>query len=230
VLKLKNHRVIVYGSASLELLPENYKAFLDIRPPVKRGDLQTVLEQDENPKTILILDGLYGGNLAVTPTECRRLLFGGWTLIGASSMGALRASDLWSVGMIGIGEVYNMFRLGYLRSDADVAVTYSAVDYTECTASIVHVRAILSAMEKQQLISATVSRKMLLQSRKIYWLERYWDILSEQWLNYGISKEIITQFGKFSLDKRNHPKARDGLQAIEMILAKRWPNTTTFNY
>jgi hypothetical protein len=43
-------------------------------------------------------------------------------IVGASSMGALRAAELDSMGMVGIGTVYQYYRDGIIESDDDVAI------------------------------------------------------------------------------------------------------------
>ena len=44
--------------------------------------------------------------------------------MGASSMGALRAAELSQFGMVGIGEVYQAFKLGRLEDDDEVAIVH----------------------------------------------------------------------------------------------------------
>src|SRR3979490_2921209 len=75
-------------------------------PPIKRGDLAAVDDYD----VIVILDGEFGQNMSVSPKEILSLLERGKTVIGASSMGALRASELDRSGMIGVGGVSDSFR------------------------------------------------------------------------------------------------------------------------
>ena len=66
-------------------------------PPVKRGDLTAVDEYE----VIVILDGEFGQHDSVSPKEILAVLEKGKTVIGAASMGALRASELDRCGMIG---------------------------------------------------------------------------------------------------------------------------------
>lgn len=223
MFNLKIHKPIIYGEASLKILSPNLRHRFDIRPPIRRGDIERLLASSHSKRTVIIIDGLYGSHLAVTPTECRWLLEAGWILIGTASMGALRASDLWSVGMIGIGEVYTLFRLGYLRSDADVAVAYSETSYEEYTASIVHIRSIIAELEKNNHINSVTARKLLLKSRQIHWQERYWEILLDLWRDGGISDNIIAEAMNLIRNPKYHPKIRDAMTTVEFLLTKRWP-------
>ena len=140
-------RPIVFAGPSLARLPAPLRERIDLRPPVRRDDLTALLKLP--PGRAVIIDGLFGQSLAVTPTECRELLLAGWTLWGASSMGALRASELWSLGMMGVGDIYLMMRSGVVTADDEVAVGYHPDTHEELTASLVHVRAVLSRLERK---------------------------------------------------------------------------------
>ena len=73
----------------------------EYRPPVKRGDLEDLAGFD----TVVIIDGQFGQSLSVTPKEILALIDSGVSVVGASSMGALRAAELDSFGMKGVGWV-----------------------------------------------------------------------------------------------------------------------------
>ena len=102
-------------------------------PPIKRGDLAAAGDHD----VFVILDGEFGQNMSVTPKEILAVLERGKTVIGASSMGALRASELDRSGMIGVGWVYDYFRRCAVRRDADVALVYSPFDFKPMTVPMV---------------------------------------------------------------------------------------------
>src|SRR3979411_644431 len=112
-------------------------------PPIKRGDLAAVEDYD----VFVILDGEFGQNMSVSPKEIVSLRERGKTVIGASSMGALRASELDRSGMIGVGWVYDYFRRSAVRRDADVALVYSPFDFKPMTVPMVDTE---SSVERAQ--------------------------------------------------------------------------------
>ena len=57
-----------------------------------------------------------------------KALDNGITVVGGSSMGALRASELDDLGMVGIGYVYKAYRTGAITSDDDVALSVDPVN------------------------------------------------------------------------------------------------------
>ncbi|RUX88390.1 hypothetical protein EN930_18015 [Mesorhizobium sp. M7A.F.Ca.CA.004.11.2.1] len=74
----------------------------DIAPPARCGDvMRAVLE---GRKVIGLIDGLFESGPAVWHKEILFALDAGCRLLGAASMGALRAAECWQFGMIGIGK------------------------------------------------------------------------------------------------------------------------------
>lgn len=214
---------IIFGGESLKNIPKEKKELFSIHSPINRGQLDSITVTPYSSCLVVILDGVYGSSLSITPTECKDFIRRGGTLIGASSMGALRASELWSIGMIGMGNIYHMFRLGYLRSDADVAVAYNN-NYEEMTVSIVHIRAILAKLEIERKIESDLSRRLLLAARQIIWFERYWDNLIEDWIkHFNLNGDTIDLANFLFENPLIHPKKIDALSAINLILSKRWP-------
>lgn len=211
--------IFVFGGPSLELIPQTLLKNATFLPPIKRGDLETLMHA-QKPAICLIVDGVFGANMSITPTECRQLMERGWMLCGCSSMGALRAADLWSLGMIGLGSIYNLFRLGYLKSDADVAVAYEKDNlnhFKELTVSIVHLIYVLKLLQNKNEIDQRQLKQMLLQAKKVFWVDRTWDALFHTWDNIGINRKIFIN-QKHLLDAPEfHPKKIDALEAIRLL-------------
>ena len=76
----------------------------DYRPPAKRGDLYNAAR--EGARIILLIDGVFFQDCSVAHKEVLYALEAGAKVLGASSMGALRASELDVYGMEGIGQIY----------------------------------------------------------------------------------------------------------------------------
>lgn len=100
---------------------------VQIWPPIRQSDLTTAIERCA-PRAVLIVDGEFGQSLSVWHKEILHALQDGVRVIGCSSMGALRASELDRYGMEGVGEIYEYFRDGGLTADEDVALVYGRFD------------------------------------------------------------------------------------------------------
>lgn len=61
------------------------------------------------------------------------MMVDGVKFIGASSMGALRASELWRYGAVGIGSIFEAYKNGEVQDDAWVAMTYDPDTYRPLT-------------------------------------------------------------------------------------------------
>jgi TfuA protein len=97
---------------------------VECRPPVRRGDLPRLVDRGAVPKRVAIVDGEFHQHLAVSPREILTLLSLGTIVYGSSSMGALRASELWTYGMVGVGRIFQMYRDGEIAADDEVALLY----------------------------------------------------------------------------------------------------------
>src|ERR1700759_1951746 len=128
-------KTIVFFGPSIAESEVRKLAAVTPAPPIKRGDLAGVEDYD----VFVILDGEFGQNMSVSPKEILSLLETGKTVIGAASMGALRASELDRSGMIGVGWVYDYFRRQPVRRDADVALAYSFFDFKPMTVPMVDI-------------------------------------------------------------------------------------------
>lgn len=86
-----------------------------------------------NPKQIVLIDGTFRQTLAVWVKELVFAMVDGVRVVGASSMGALRAAELWRYGAIGIGAIFEAYKNGTVQDDAWVAMTYDPDTYRPLT-------------------------------------------------------------------------------------------------
>ena len=74
------------------------------------------------PRAMILIDGLFEDRPAVRHKEILWAMAQGIVMIGAASMGALRAAELCDFGMIGVGAIYRWYRRVALAPDDAVAV------------------------------------------------------------------------------------------------------------
>jgi len=92
-------------------------------PPAQAGDVLRALRL--SPIAIVILDGVFETTAAVWHKEIAVALDNGVVVIGAASMGALRAAEMVTFGMLGVGQIYEGYRSGRLNDDDDVALVHN---------------------------------------------------------------------------------------------------------
>jgi hypothetical protein len=218
-MTINHQKLIVFAAPSIRGL-ENLLTSAEIRPPVQRGDLDALREQ-YTPGWALIADGLFGASMAVTLTECRLLLEAGWELYGCSSMGALRAAELYRVGMQGLGRIYDLMRAGVILDDAEVAVAYHPQGFVELTISLVHLRFVLANSE----LNETRINTCWCAAKDIYFLERSLAALRQHWLTSGVDEATIEQLSQALQDPEQHPKLQDARYALK-VLSGKWQTST----
>ena len=162
-------------------------------PPIKRGDLAAVGEYD----VIVILDGEFGQRDSVSPKEILAVLGQGKTVIGAASMGALRASELDRSGMIGVGWVYQYFRRQAVRRDADVALAYSIFDFKPMTVPVVDVEYWMERASAAGVVGRKDRTLALKIAREFFFAERTVDRLLDS-LRRALGDRLLQSLLAFS--------------------------------
>jgi hypothetical protein len=167
---------IVYLGPSLPRVAAEAVLTADYRPPIKRGDLPAY---HDGP--ILILDGEFHQNLSVSPKELLLTLDGGTRVIGAASMGALRAVELERYGMEGYGWVFEAFRAGRIDADDEVAVSYSPYDLSCMTIPVVNVRRWLEVLASRDQLDSERAELLLRVARSRFYADRSRQKLLADW-------------------------------------------------
>jgi hypothetical protein len=143
--------------AARAMLPANYY------PPVRMGDVYRLCTC--GVRLIVIIDGVFHGTTPVWQREIVAAMDNGITVVGASSMGALRAIELESFGMIGLGTIVEWYRSGAIEGDDEVALLHAEGEYGYRTLSepLVNMRwnltraadaAVISTGERDSLVAA----------------------------------------------------------------------------
>lgn len=127
-------------------------------PPAARGDLYRAAR--EHPFAIGLIDGRFDSVPAVLHKEILWAMAQGVHVVGAASMGALRAAELDVFGMVGVGGVYEDYRRGLLTDDDEVAVVHGDADsgWAPLSESMVNVRASLDAAAAAGVITGATAR------------------------------------------------------------------------
>ncbi|WP_460008403.1 TfuA-related McrA-glycine thioamidation protein [Methanobacterium movens] len=211
-MSVSSLKIIVFAGPSLNSKEGMKILKADYRPPIKRGDVLEALK--ESPDIIAIIDGVFHQQPAVSHREIIEALNAGIMVVGGSSMGALRASELNDLGMIGIGYVYSQYKSGKIESDDDVAVVFSPENWEQLSDSLVSIDYNLKIACKKKIISKKHRDKILSTAKSIYYPHRtYKKIFKES----KIESDVIRELSNF-LD--SHPcdiKQKDALEVLKYI-------------
>lgn len=145
---------------------------LDLRPPVIRGDLLHTPSEGKWDNRALVLDGQFGQNLAISITEIREYLGRGLYLAGASSMGALRAVECRTLGMIQHGWVCEQYRTGQVEADSEVALLMDPVTSAPLTVPLINVGWLLRQLHERGELNAADAATALDVARRVQYRAR----------------------------------------------------------
>ena len=180
-----------------------------IEPPIARGDLARL--RGEGATTFLILDGAFLHRLAVAPSEIVDAIAGGARVIGAASLGAIRAAECWPAGMEGIGAVHRLYRLGVLRDDDEVAVaTDPESDFAAISIALVSVRYAMLAALRAGALDRGRAAAVLGAARGLHFAERRWETI---FARAGLEVDPDVRM----LCERTDIKRRDAVAAVAAI-------------
>ncbi|MDR2967829.1 MAG: TfuA-related McrA-glycine thioamidation protein [Methanobacteriaceae archaeon] len=184
---------------------------VEYRAPVKRGDIIKAIK--DFPKIIGIIDGVFHQSPAVGHKEIIEAIDKGITVVGGGSMGALRASELDSLGMIGIGYVYNAYANGKIESDDDVAVVFDPETYEPLSEALVNIEYKLSLATEKRIINNSEKNEILKVAKSIYYPKRtYSKIFTESKIS-DKKKEKLIEFTSKIIDI----KKQDAIAVLEYI-------------
>ena len=204
-------KTIVFSGPSIAEAEVRQLAACTHAPPIKRGDLAAVDDYD----VFVILDGEFGQNMSVSPKEILAILDRGKIVIGAASMGALRASELDRSGMVGVGWVYDHFRRCAVRRDADVALVYSPFDYKPMTVPIVDLEYWMEQASAAGLIGNRERARLLKTARNIFFAERTPDRLMGT-LRRAVGGDTLDVLLAFAGGSIPNVKAIDATEAVRL--------------
>src|SRR6202453_3943361 len=146
-------------------------------PPVAQGDLYRAARL--RPRAIGVIDGYFSGAPSVWHKEILWAISQGVHVFGSASMGALRASELHTFGMRGVGRIFEAFRDGVLEDDDEVAVVHgpAELDYVVASEAMVNIRATLARAEAEDVVSSASRGALEAFAKSLFFPQRSWDAL-----------------------------------------------------
>ncbi|MEV4476368.1 TfuA-like protein [Nonomuraea sp. NPDC049504] len=145
-----------------------------VLPPVGAGDLLKLAPKQGD--VVGIIDGYFRQTRAVRHKEILALIESGVTVVGAASMGALRAAELDTFGMRGVGRVYRDYRHGRLTADDEVALLHGPPEdgYRPITEALVNIRATLRLCVRDGILDEGAAADLAAElARRPYRLRSY---------------------------------------------------------
>ena len=189
-------KIIIYTGLSLsfdeakEILDSHDDVEVIYKRPIKRGDLGHDIK--ENPDIMGIIDGVFHQNSSVGHKEILNVINKGITVVGASSMGALRASELDTLGMTGIGYVYEQYATGKVASDDDVAVMLDSETLEALSEPLINMEYVFENAVRENIITENQKDELIKIAKSTFYPKRnYSQTLSSSSLNDETKSKLI---------------------------------------
>jgi TfuA protein len=217
------------------LSPEKARKIFDAdyRPPARKGDfLRLAADSATVEMTVGFIDGVFLQDYPPTPIEVYHLTRkNGVLLAGAASLGALRAVELEKFGMVGIGKIFQLYKMGKLDADDEVAVTFATEegDYQLQSEAMIDIRYNLYLAHKKEVISKKAKNVLVKLAKEIYFPHRkYTYILEEAKNRYPVFESEINSFGSYIRSNRKSLKEMDAIRLVK-YLKERYDSTNTIS-
>jgi len=184
---------------------------LDVRPPAQQGDIaKAVLD---GATTIILIDGYFTHTLSPWHKEILFAIRNGCRVIGAGSLGALRAVECAIYGAEPVGVIAGWYADGTCTDDSEVALAHGhyADGSKPLTVPLVNIRA--------TVLSHNLDADVIEKCRSIYYMERSWPAI----------KRLLPKIGKKLQDCYVNQKQLDAQEAINLAATYRRPASTAKN-
>lgn len=141
--------------------------------PAAQGDI-LLAAHAFRPRAMVLIDGQFEDRPAVRHKEILWAMAQGIIMIGAASMGALRAAELNDYGMIGVGLIYRWYRRWRLAPDDAVAVHSGPPElgFVPLTDSLVDLQRGFSALMRGKLITPAERDELTAAARSLNFRDR----------------------------------------------------------
>jgi TfuA protein len=209
-------RVVIFTGNSIS--HENARKILraNYQPPVRRFQLQKFVQNGYN--IIGIIDGIFFERAAVGHREILSALNAGVKVVGGASMGALRASELDTHGMIGVGKIYEWYRDGVIESDDEVAVSTNPDTFEPISVPLVNIRETLKSALVSDIITEKEHKDLLELSINTYYPDRSYLGLAKEGIKKGlIPEEKMKSFLDFCITRGVDLKKEDAILVLETV-------------
>jgi hypothetical protein len=207
-------KIIVFLGPSLDLTAAEKILPAEYRPPAKRGDLLAAVH--DGATIIGLVDGVFHQESAVAHREILTAIKKGVRVVGASSMGALRAAEMDTLGMVGIGEIYRMYKSGELESDDEVALVFDPSSGLALSEPLINIRFTLKRAREEGIIDAAEHDALLASARSVFYPQRTYRTIVSQ-TNDMVDTKTQERFLVWVEKGQCDQKREDAVEALEYI-------------
>jgi len=145
---------------------------LKVLPPARQGDIASAVLAGAT--AVGLVDGLFDAVAAVWHKEILYALARGVRVLGAASMGALRAAECARFGMEPVGVIAQSYASGERRDDADVCLAHCPAElgYAPLSEPLVDAEATIGGLVALGRLDAADAARLLQAARDLFFADR----------------------------------------------------------
>lgn len=191
----------------------------DYRDPAKKGDFLMLSRDSDEKKYVGFVDGVFLHDYPPSPIEVYHLATRkNIELIGAASLGALRAVELEKFGMKGIGKIFQLYKNGIINADDEVAVTFVRESNILQSEAMIDIRFNLFLAYKKGIITNQTKKRFAKIAKNIYFpFRNYEDIIKLTQQQFPLIHNELESFRRYILKNRDSLKARDAIKLLKYL-------------
>lgn len=197
-------------------------------PPARRGDIMAALRA-HRPRAIGLIDGYFEQAPSVWHKEILHALDRGVPVLGAASIGALRAAELAQFGMTGVGRIHAAYAAGHFdpfddpfEDDGEVAVAHGPAELGWTgTVALVDVRATLASARASGVVDDAGMNAALAVAKRVFYKDRTWTRLA---------RDLPPALADWLPENRVSQKRLDALELLARIAGPAAAPRRTFRF
>jgi hypothetical protein len=203
---------VVFAGPSLAGAPVAPPPGVTIEGPAAAGDLYRAARA--GARVIGLVDGVFEDRPTVWHKEILWALEHGARVLGAASLGALRAAECAPFGMQGVGRIFAQVEAGTIEDDSDLAVVHApaALGWQPLSEARVNVRATLDAAVAAGVLSRRRGRALAARGAALPFRELTWTALLE-----GLAAAERQRFAAWLPAGRVDLKRADALALLDAV-------------
>jgi hypothetical protein len=184
--------------------------------PAAQGDVYRAVRR--GARAIGLVDGFFHNVPSVWHKEILWAISEGVPVYGSASMGALRAAELSTFGMIGVGHVFESYRDGVLADDDEVALAHAGPehDYRAASEPMVDIRATVRLALENAIIDSETASALVQAAKRLHYVDRIYPAIVEQAARLTESGKL-TGFAEWWPENRVRLKRNDAVAMLRRI-------------
>lgn len=184
-------------------------------PPARLGDIYRLI--GSGVRTIVLIDGIFHSAAAIWQREILEALDNHIMVVGAASMGALRAAELYPFGMIGHGVIFQWYCDAVITGDDEVALLHAdeSLMFQCLSEPLVNIRSTLLEAVNQHILSKQQCRELTEFAKKMYYGDRSYAALVHSPVVGNWPQPVQARLVQFIQQSSHNLKRQDAISALK---------------